>query len=181
IDGQRARAPPRAVVQLRAGPLDEAQLHSKRSGWIGGLAARIPYGWRNDGARDAVAESDVSCAIHRNAAHPAVARGQRVGSLLDDRRRCPRTPYLVPADSSDAPTRVHRVVDDERLVVTEVSIGESRHQSIADGVERLRRVGLGDAAPARPACVRESGNGNARGPDQGRGATEVRGELPEIE
>src|SRR5215831_7713824 len=99
---------------------------------------------RNLRAGHAVTHQHVARLVHRDARHPSKRRVRRVCPLLEDRRRPTRVAQLVPAH----PRRIagdHRVIDGERLVVVEFSVGEPEHQPIAQRVERLRGLWLLDA------------------------------------
>ncbi len=56
-----------------------------------------------------------------------------------------RAADLVPAESGASGLGADGVVDDERLVVAEVAVDEPVHQTVAEGLELLRRVELGNA------------------------------------
>ena len=63
---------------------------------------------------------------------------------MDDRRGA-RAAELVPAESGASGLGADGVVDDERLVVAEIAVDEPVHQTVAEGLELLRRVELGNA------------------------------------
>ena len=62
--------------------------------------------------------------------------------------RIARGSDLVPAEGGASVLRADRVVDDERLVVPEVAVDEPVHQPIAERLQLLRRVELGNALSA---------------------------------
>ena len=117
-------------------------------------------------AGDAEAQADASGLVHRDAAHPAVARVGRVGPLLEDGQVAAARPELVPADAGGRTGR-DAVVYDERLVVTEVAIGEPVHHTVGERVEPLQRPGLRDAS-ASAAGLGVRGHREARGPAERR-------------
>src|SRR5205807_7926253 len=100
------------------------------------------------GAGGAGADGNITGAVHRRAAHPAVARVGRVRALLVGRRRSAGAADLVPADTAAARGRGDAVVHDESFVVAEVAIGEPVHDPVGQRVELLRRAGLRHARAA---------------------------------
>src|SRR5205085_11291777 len=113
------------------------------------------------GARWVVAEGDIALAVHRRAAHPTPSRVGLIGALLEDRHR-PRghVTQLEPAYAGHA-ARTHRVVPDHRLVITEITIRQTEHQTVANPIESRSRAGLRHAGAGRGAERREAGRGRA--------------------
>ena len=108
---------------------------------IPGRAAGVPQRRIVVCAGGAEADRDVALLVHRHAGHPARLRARHrvvrcVCALLVDDGVRRRAPDLVPADPFDG-IRLHRVVQDERLVVAEVPIGEPEHEAVAERVETL--------------------------------------------
>src|SRR5207245_5303606 len=98
-------------------------------------------------ARHAVAQTDPTGLVYRDAPHPAVTRVGRVGPLLVDGEVPVDRPELVPADAGRR-TGGDAVVHDERLVVAEVPVRKSVHHSGGKGVELLCRAGLRNTGTA---------------------------------
>ena len=128
---------------------------------------------------DAEAEADVARLVLGDAAHPAVVGIGRIGALLKDAQGVTATrAQLVPADA-DRATGGDAVIDDQRLVVAEVAVGEAVHEAVGKGVQLLRSARLRDAGAAgaslREGCRRQRGR-----PGQGRigGRGPIRMELP---
>ena len=135
-------------------------------------------------ARHAVAAGDVTGLVHRDRAHPAVLGIRRKRALLVHTERPAgrrRLAELVPAHSDAAP-RGDGMIDDQRLVVTEVAIGEPVHQPVPERVELLARSRLRNARPA-PARLAEGVDRDRGRPREGRvpRAGEVHAELVEME
>jgi len=84
-----------------------------------------------------------------DAPQPAVAGVGSIRSSLAERDGAGGDARLVPADS-DARTGRHAVVDDERLVVAEIAVRETVHESIGKRVQLVRGARLRNArvAPA---------------------------------
>ena len=102
-----------------------------------------------EAARDAVTQRHVSGLIHREAAHPTVVAVGRVRALLKHRQARPRSCHteLIPADAHAASCH-NAVIDDQRFVIPEVSVGEPIHEPVAKRIEPLRRAALWDAPSA---------------------------------
>src|SRR5205085_12333830 len=75
-------------------------------------------------------------------AHPAVLTvSWGVGALLEDRPARAGVAQLVETNACPiVAIRIDRVVDDDRLVVTEVPILEPGHQPVGERVQPLARV-----------------------------------------
>src|SRR5207237_9592123 len=97
VDRHRAVvAPALEPTPLRSRPVDQDRLCLKGAEWICRRAARVYDRWVQGGAREAVADRAVTDAVHRRAAHPAVALVRRVGALLVDGGRLAWTADPVP-------------------------------------------------------------------------------------
>lgn len=80
-------------------------------------------------ARCAVTERHVARLVHRDTAHPAITGIGRIRALLENGWRSAGRAQFVPTNA-DAGASSYAVVNDQRLVIAEVAIGESVHQTI---------------------------------------------------
>src|SRR5207248_9053346 len=140
VDAHRAVIAPAAQPPsgLRAGAVDDrpfALAHLARR--LGGKSSGVVALRVETRARDAEAEADASGLIHRDAAHPAVARVGRVRPLLEEGEVAAARPELVPTNARGR-TGGHAVVHHERLVVAEIAIGDPVHHAVGERVESLR-------------------------------------------
>ncbi len=143
VDGHRAVvAPPAVAVHLAAGAGEPDVLGAHEPERVAGEPARDADRGVHGRARLRVSEGHVAVSVHRDRTHPSEAVVRGVGPLLVDRRRGARAADLVPADGRAAGLRANGVVDDERLVVAEVAIGQAVHDALLQRLEQLRRVEL---------------------------------------
>src|SRR2546422_9435589 len=154
------------VLCLRASSLKNAPLALKTSQWVRRHASRKADRRVHAGTRDAVTDRDIANLVHRGTPHPAGTRVRRVRPLLVHNGCAVRVAYLIPSHGRDSrcvvrplTAGVHGVVDDQRLVVAKVPVGQSVHQPIANRVELLAGPRLRDAGPPSAGFV-ERGDGN---------------------
>src|SRR5260221_7076368 len=85
-------------------------------------------------------QGEVADSIHGDAAEPIVHVGiDHRGLLVNERRR--RITDLVPANACER-YGLNRVVDDQRLVITEVAVGYPEHHPVAQSIHFFPRVRL---------------------------------------
>src|SRR5438445_13176903 len=81
-------------------------------------------------------QRDVANFVHCNATHPAITRSGRERALLENERIQARAAYFIPAHA-DASAGIHRVVDDDGLVVPKVVVCQAVHKPVAQGIQLL--------------------------------------------
>ena len=77
--------------------------------------------WVDAATGNTKAQRHVALLVHRDTSHPAEVRVRRVSALLEDSRRCAGRANLVPTHT-DARSRRYTMVEDQRFMVTKVSI-----------------------------------------------------------
>src|SRR5262249_30748040 len=121
---------------LRAGTCDDRSLGAQLAQRVTGCSYRVTDGWISGAARYAISERDIANVIHCDASHPSILAVRRICPLLIHKRCSAWVAQLVPAHA-DSTGSGDRVVDDERFVVTKISIRETIHQAIAERVQKL--------------------------------------------
>src|ERR1043166_5614247 len=151
---RRIIAPAVQRLELRTCTLDDANLTAEFAQRVARRAAGVANSGIQIVARYAVADSEVAGLVHGRASHPAViAVGRRVGALLIQqrsgaRKRPAAVAQFVPAHAGlagAAAGRRDRMIDDQRLVVTEVTVSETVHEPVAEFAQRVARRAAGVA------------------------------------
>ncbi len=162
VDGKGLNTRPRGQRRL---PLRQ------RAEWVAGQ----PAGQRDAGvdcvADDAVAGGDVSARVHGRRTHPSIPGVWGEGALLIQRGRAAGIADLVPPDAARgaaALARVHAVAGDQRLVVSEVTVGDPVHQPISKGGQWDARRGLRHARGESAAELAKWRDRNHQGTADGR-------------
>src|SRR5262249_37716499 len=160
------------VGQLRAAAVEDVVLSLQEVERVRKETAHDADPGKNRGAGYAVADGEVAHLVHRGAAHPAGGRIRSEGALLDNARRTVWIGQLVPAHAGLArlPTaNTNRMVDDERLAdAEEIPVGQAMHQPIAQRVELLARIWLGDTGASIATGPVERRDGDVRWAAEGR-------------
>ena len=107
-----------------------------------------------------ITDRDIANLVHRNTPHPAGTRVRRIGPLLVHNGCAIGVAYLIPSHGRNSrcvvrllTAGVHGVVDNQRLVVAKIPVGQSVHQPVANRVELLAGPRLRDAGPSSAGLV----------------------------